>query len=54
VTWTKTQKKNIACLNKRYIRKDRVDKAVKAEVRLLKQKSSAYKVKKEIAQKARL
>jgi hypothetical protein len=37
-----------------YIRKDKVGKTARAEVQLLKQKSGAYKIKKEIAQKARL
>jgi hypothetical protein len=38
---------------KRHIRKDRLSKAERAEVRLLKQKSSAYRVNREVAQRAR-
>ena len=42
------QAKSAACLSERYIRKDRVDKAAEAGVQLLKQESSAYKIKREI------
>jgi hypothetical protein len=43
------QKKSVVCLSKRYIRKNRVDKAAGAEVQLLKQKSSVYKIKRKMA-----
>jgi hypothetical protein len=43
------QEKDVVCLSKRYVRKDRLGKAKRAGVQLLKQGSNAYKVKEEIA-----
>jgi hypothetical protein len=48
------QAKGAACLSKRYARKDRVGKAAGAGVQLPEQESGAYRVKGEIAQRARL
>jgi hypothetical protein len=41
-------------LHSQHTAKDKVGKTVRAEVQLLKQKSSAYKIKGEMAQNARL
>jgi hypothetical protein len=49
----KAQAKGAACLSERHVRKDKVSKATKAGVQLPEQESSAYKVKEEMAQKAR-
>jgi hypothetical protein len=45
--------KGAACLSERYARKDRVGKTAGVGVQLLKQKSGAYRVKREMAQRTR-
>jgi hypothetical protein len=47
------QAKGAGCLSERYIREDKVGKAARAGVQLPEQESSAYKIKREIAQRAR-
>jgi hypothetical protein len=49
----KAQEKGAACLSERHVRKDRLGKTAGAGVRLSEQKSSVYRVKGEMAQRAR-
>jgi hypothetical protein len=50
----KVQAKGAACPSERYAGKDRVGKAAGAGVQLAEQESGAYRVEREMAQRARL